>query len=360
MKRKFISFSKIGQFRNVIHDVKHSATYIGVDDNGDAMYDKSRTAPTITFTGTIKLHGTNAGVVFSPSGEQWVQSRKNIITPQNDNAGFATFVHSVSSDFEHFNDVIRSNNPELENRTIVFFGEWCGGNIQKGVAISGLEKMFMMFAVKVAEDVDDNGNIVDTAYYLTNDKWSSLSSPSNKIYNINDYDQFSIDIDFENPGFSQAKMAEYVLEVEKECPVGREFGRKLNEDNTTGEGIVWVGWHEGTRYVFKTKGEKHSTSKVKTLAAVDVEKLESINEFVDYAITENRLNQAIEQVFTSTSTEISINKTGDFLRWVINDVISEELDTLVKNGLEPKDVNRDLSKKAHIWFMSYINSCVGL
>ena len=360
MKPKFIRFSDIGQFRNVVRNIQQSATYIGTDENGNAMYDNTVKLPTITFTGTVKLHGTNAGVVFSPDGDMWVQSRKHIITPLKDNAGFATFVNSVSSVFDKFNTEIREQNPELKNRTIVFFGEWCGGNIQKGVAISGLPKMFVMFAVKVAELVDDNGEVIDEAYYLTNDKWKDFSSEDDKIYNINDYAQYSIDIDFENPRVAQEKMIEYVESVERECPVGRAFGRKPGEDNTTGEGIVWVGWYDGVRYVFKTKGQKHSSSKVKTLASVDVEKLKSINEFVEYAVTENRLNQAIEQVFTITSTEVDIRKTGDFLRWVVNDIIKEELDTLIENGLEPKDVNRDISKKARIWFMDYINKQVGL
>ena len=41
----------------------------------------------------------------------------------------------------------------------------------------------------------------------------------------------------------------------------------------------------------KVKGEKHSSSKVKKLASVDVEKLNSIKDFVDYAVTESRLEQ---------------------------------------------------------------------
>ena len=356
---KFIKFSDIGQFRTVISNVRHDATYIGVDDDDRPMYDNTRLSPTITFNGTVKLHGTNVGVVFNSSSDMWVQSRKNIITPAKDNAGCASFIYSVKDNFQKFDFDLRMSNPELEDKTLAFFGEWCGGNVQSNVSISGLPKMFVMFAVKVAEDVDD-GNVINTAYYLTNDKWKHLKSENNRIYNINDYDQYSIDIDFEKPEFAQSKMIEYVNSVEEECPVGKAFGRVKGEDNTTGEGIVWVGWHEGKRYVFKTKGEKHSTSKVKTLAAVDVEKLSSINEFVDYVVTENRLNQAIEQVFTSTSEPVEIKRTGDFLRWVINDVMKEENDTLVKNGLESKDVNRYISKKAQLWFMNKLDEQVGI
>lgn len=44
------------------------------------------------------------------------------------------------------------------------------------------------------------------------------------------------------------------------------------------------------------KGEKHSASKVKTLAAVDPERLVNITEFVEYAVTENRLEQGTQKV----------------------------------------------------------------
>jgi len=30
---------------------------------------------------------------------------------------------------------------------------------------------------------------------------------------------------------------------------------------------------------------------------------------------------------------------GDVIRWVINDIIKEEMDTMVSNGVEPKEVN---------------------
>jgi hypothetical protein len=41
---------------------------------------------------------------------------------------------------------------------------------------------------------------------------------------------------------------------------------------------------------------------------------------------------------------------GDLIRWVINDVIKEESDTLVKNGLEPKDVNKHVSNRVREMF----------
>lgn len=359
MKKKFTSFSKIGQFRGIIDDVKHHTQYVGMNEDGTMNMNRNAEMPTITFKGTVKLHGTNAGVVSNSEGEIWYQSRSNIITPQNDNAGFAFFADANKEVFKGFIDDIRSKTG-LVNETIAIFGEWCGGSIQKGVAISGLEKMFVIFAVKVVTSISDDDDRTSSNYYLTDDIWCGYNSPKNKIYNINDFESFYVDIDFNNLEVARNNLIEVMSKIEKECPVGKAFGRELGKDNTTGEGNVWVGWWKGNRYVFKVKGEDHSATKVKTLVPVDMEKLNSIKEFVEYSVTENRLNQAIEQVFTSKSETPSISKTGDFLRWIINDIIAEESDTMIGNGLEPKEVNKHISDVSRKWFIKYLDKLAGI
>jgi alpha-acetolactate decarboxylase len=83
--------------------------------------------------------------------------------------------------------------------------------------------------------------------------------------------------------------------------------------------------------------------------------MNSVNEFVDYSVTENRLNQAIEQVFTSNNLRTDIKNTGDFIKWIMNDVLKEETDTLVKNNLIWKDVQGVIAKKASRWFKEYLD-----
>jgi len=116
-----------------------------------------------------------------------------------------------------------------------------------------------------------------------------------------------------------------------------------------GEGIVWTAEFKGIVHRFKVKGEKHSSSKVKTLANVNVEKLEGIQKFVDYAVTESRFNQACENVFPNDEP-IDVRKMGDVIRWVVNDVIKEEMDTMVENQVEPKEVNKYISAKVREMF----------
>lgn len=340
-KRRMITFPEIGQFRQIIKLVTDNTRYSGKDVNGDAIYDASKRLPTLRFTGTVKLHGTNAGVTLTKDGDMYPQSRENVISVEKDNAGFAFFVESNKEVFKDFFKTLDIRDADY----ITIFGEWAGGNIQKGVAINGLPKMFVVFAVKLSYDDESKTN-----YFLTNEETKHLKNSDAKIYNVLDFENYTIDIDFENPHLAQNKLIELTQAVEDECPVGKAFG-----NIGTGEGIVWKCDTERGTIRFKVKGEKHSSSKVKTLAPVNTEKVNSIKEFAEYAVTESRLEQGIEKVFTSVNEQMDIKKMGDFLKWITNDVIKEEMDTLKDNGLEPKEVTSAVSNIARKWFLDKWN-----
>lgn len=70
----FVKYPKIGQYRNVVKEVS------------DYCEHNNKELPVITFHGTVKLHGTNAGISFDPNtNELQAQSRNRIITPESDN-----------------------------------------------------------------------------------------------------------------------------------------------------------------------------------------------------------------------------------------------------------------------------------
>jgi hypothetical protein len=146
---------------------------------------------------------------------------------------------------------------------------------------------------------------------------------------------------------------EYIIKL-------KEFGNEdkvvseLNEDvnveiSMIGEGIVWSVNDNGVVHRFKVKGELHSSSKVKKLAEVDVEKINSIKEFVEYAVTESRFNQALEKIFPNDEP-VDVKKMGNLIKWVVDDIIKEESDTMVANNLEPKDVSKFISTKVREMF----------
>lgn len=335
---KRIKFPEIEQFRQLIKFVSDRTRYAGKNENG-AIFDNSIKLPTLTFTGTVKLHGTNSGVTLSKNGKIYAQSRESILTVEDDNYGFASFVEKNEQSFRKLFDTLEFRDCDY----ITIFGEWCGSNIQKGVAINGLPKMFVIFDVKMSYDSDEKNN-----YFLDNDEIKHLRNEKILIYNIYDFETYTIDIDFENPALSQNKLVELTNEVEKQCPVGKAFGKE-----GIGEGIVWKSKAFNETIRFKVKGEKHSSSKVKTLAPVDTEKINSIKEFAKYSVTVSRLEQGLEKTFGEE--EIDIKKLGDFLRWIVNDILKEERDTLEDNGLEPKDVNKEISNVARTWFLNKWN-----
>ena len=168
-------------------------------------------------------------------------------------------------------------------------------------------------------------------FFLTDAETKHLKFTESKIFNILDFKTFEIEIDFENPQASQNKLIELTSEVEKECPVGKYFG-----NIGIGEGIVWKCDTPKGVIRFKVKGKKHQSSKVKVLAPVNTEKLNSIKEFAEYSVTESRLEQGIEKTFKSVGESIDIKKLGRFLKWIVGDIMKEEMDTLVANNLEPK------------------------
>tara|TARA_R110000737_G_C14516507_1_gene474593 strand:- start:59 stop:1087 length:1029 start_codon:yes stop_codon:yes gene_type:complete len=336
--KKHVSYPKIAQFRNVISNINREITFTGLDEGGNAIYNPSIKKPTLTFKGTVKLHGTNASVCFNSKDGFWIQSRNNIITLENDNAGFALFTESRKSEFLTLLEILADEDGDIDSEcTISIYGEWAGKGVQKSVGISELEKAFYVFGVKISKPQDEEFN----SYWIDS---SNVRNTECRIFNVEDYETYSIDVDFNMPQLAQNKFSEITDRVENECPISKAFG----VNNGIGEGVVWSVEYKGNVHRFKVKGEKHSVTRVKKLASVDVEKLKTIQDFIEYAVTENRFSQAVENVFGSG--DLDIKKMGDLIRWFVKDVASEEMDTMLENGLEPKDVNKYISARVREMF----------
>lgn len=318
-----LKYNSIEQFRNVIRKVKENHDYQGKNELGEAIYSHITPYPTLKFKGTVKVHGTNAGIVLHKNGQIDFQSRERVLSLEQDNAGF--MLAMMGKDLNFLFENVQFND------YIAVYGEWSGGNIQKGVAINGLPKMFIIFGYKV------------------DGIWMDVRPQNNEenIYHITQFPTYEIDIDFNNPELSQNKLIELTITVEDECPVGKFFGV-----SGIGEGIVWTNI-DNEDFKFKSKGEKHSASKVKTLNAVDVESLEGLKEFVDLAVTENRLEQGL-QYLTEMGFSLESKSTGEFLSWVVKDVIKEETDTIIKNQFDVKKVKSVVSAKARMWFLNRV------
>jgi hypothetical protein len=325
-------FTDIGQFREVIRAIKSHHDYKGDDENGSPIYRHESPYPTLKFRGTIKLHGTNSAVTLYKDGHYEYQSRERVLEIGNDNCCFMLTMSNInlSKLFEGI---------EFQDHCAIY-GEWCGSSVQKGVAISSLPKMWVIFGIRI-----------DNVYHSIFD-YKHLKMEENRIFNITQFENYELDIDFEKPEVAQNKLIEYTTKVEEECPVGRYF-----EVHGIGEGIVWEYINGEERYIFKVKGEKHSNSKVKKMASVDIEEVESLKEFVEYAVTDNRMQQGIDKM-KELGKPLEMSITGEYLKWVYNDVLKEEQDTIIKNGIDVKKVGSHISNKARKFWLDYLDKSV--
>ena len=142
--KKLIKMPSIPKLDTVVRDIQYQARYLGSDEDGNPIYDEAAELPVLTFTGTCKLHGSNGSVAYNGK-ELWAQSKGNIITPEKDNYGFASFVERNK---HHLLSFMTSLRGVLDAEEVVVYGEWAGKGIQAGVAIAELPKAWYMFGVK--------------------------------------------------------------------------------------------------------------------------------------------------------------------------------------------------------------------
>lgn len=401
MTIKLTKFPHIDQLRHVVESVRATAKYHGITE-----------LPKIPFKGTVKLHGTNAGIVKNlKAGNIWAQSRETVLTETADNAGFAKFILNVElpdlgasaqsllfmTYQTHF--AIQLGR-EITDGRIAIFGEWCGKGIMKGVGITRLEKMFVIFGVKyvpeaesfawrdVKDTLPNKGQRImgrdaefntweeswDTAEPLgqmthwvpfgeTEGVWANKTFTNllkdtgfveqlekARIFDIETFPTFNITIDFNNPEASIEELTRQTGRVETCCPVAFAMDGEVG----VGEGIVWKNlelWngHKPGSFVFKTKGPKHKEAAHDKIT-VDPEKVAGIKAFVDGVATEHRFEKMLEKL-TIAGVAIKNENTPQFLKLVGDDVLREEGDILAASELDRKDVMKSVNLVARTWWL---------
>jgi hypothetical protein len=314
-----------------------------IEDYKDCdMYDIEVEDTHCYFVNGVLVHNCNASFVYDFSEDQlYAQSRNRVLSITSDNYGFAFWVESNKNKLKNIIDQLSYIATDKSLSSIVVYGEWAGPGIQKNVAISEIEKKsFFVFAAKLI--FADESFIWVHHNWLKSENFMYLNSDT--IYFIEDFETFDIEIDFNQPEMSINKMVELVNQVEKECPVGKAFGI-----SGIGEGIVFS--NQSLR--FKCKGNLHSVTNTKTLIPVDEEKLNTVKEFVDYAVTENRLEQMMQKM-NEFNIELTPKNVGVYFKFVNDDVIKEEMDTLIDSELEFKDVVKSIQNKARTYYLTQI------
>lgn len=336
MSKPLFKFPSIGQFRNAVYDVKYHATRSVID-----------------FERTVKIHGSNASIVVPLWDDKtlYAQSRNNIITPEKDNAGFARWVDENSTALaETFAEPISDILGNWDNEShVVVYGEWCGEGIQKNVAVNKLPKMFVVFGYRVVYLNDlEHPRTYSGSVSAFEDEPLSFSNHEIGMYNIHEFGSEIITIDFDNLADMQEQLEADAEEVGRQCPVGTYFGVE-----GPGEGHVYNAISHNVK--FKMKSDAHKVSKKATFTPEALTQINDISELVDTILLEPRLEQGIEYLKEMHIADDKFESIGEYISWVITDVIKEESDIILETGLPVKLVNKEIAKRARIYFQKHVN-----
>jgi hypothetical protein len=326
---RHIKYPKIRQFKDAIKRVQSMATFIGLDEDNNAIYDADLKKPVIKFTGQVKLHGTNSGIQYDcVSGELVAQSRSRIV--KDGHFGFAQW---VASNRAELTTIFKNIEAPKGTNSIVMFGEWAGRGIQKGVGVTQIDPAFFLF--DIAFKSDDEEELM----------WDESLIESYFFHTISVFPTYEVAVDFSDPAKARDEMEIMVEAVEKECPVTKMLGH-----TGIGEGIVFTGQYKNERIQFKVKGDAHKVVGSKEKIAITEEDLNDIQELIAYTVTENRVKQGVQEVCNG---ELDKRYTGALLKWIVKDIQSEEQDAIEKLGVN--GYTKYLSDAARKIFFRLIN-----
>lgn len=346
-------FPSISQFSDFIKDARRFHKVY--DEEGEKYHNA-----TVVVQGTVKIHGTNAAIGYSNALGVWAQSHKRLLTPESDNFDFARYVDTHKDEFTHLlQKLARAFDVDLDKAAIYVYGEYCGGNIQKGVAVSGLPKMFVLFDAGTIAKVDDTMRWFD----IVGDEWHIESI---RCFNIGKFGVFTLEtrLDPDSLAVTRTTLLKLTEQVEQECPVGRYFGRVRGVNCTVGEGIVWRGRlqksyvangevvHKTHLVRWKVKGKLHAN--VTKAAALSPEVCASLAEFVEKAVTVARCEQGVQNVYGEESMSSEwFKKKRHFSNWILTDVLKEDLysvpETLIQDGQVAKELKDAVRQRAEDW-----------
>lgn len=326
-----VKYRKTNHMDDVFRHVRKVTQSVKIGD--EWVVDSSIKLPVVNAKATVKLHGTNLGVVSDGVNIQW-QSRNNVITQHCDNAGSAAFCDARKSAIEELVAKIRTRNGLADDETICIYGEFVGKGIFN-VGVSQMEKSFFIFSVEC------NGQQL-------NENW--IESPEINIFNILNMQTYDIEIDFNDYNSCLEKLTEVVVAIDKRCPVAKQFGF-----DGVGEGVVVSFQLNGENLIFKVKGESHTSSKVK-IPKIKADKVD-YSSLVEAVCPQWRLDQQYHLVVdTLNGGTPDRTMIGTFIKSVAADIIDECSSVLGDSNVTYKDVGGAVAQQCKVYFLARLQS----
>lgn len=334
---RFVNFPSIYDLHRVYRGVKERAQFVSKDPVTEKVtYDQAKPLPVLQYRGSVKIHGTNAAIVQTPTGIHG-QSRENMIHAERDHFDFQANMDKHMGEVELMFSMTRAIlgiDPDKEC-SIALMGEWAGGRVQTKASLAVLPMFFTIAAVNV-----------DGVWYDMR-QFKDLHSEEARIFNTEMFETHHVTIDFARFDLIQTQLAEITMGVEKDCPVARYFGIK-----GIGEGLVWNCVDDpDPRLWLKVKGQEHSNTNVKVLNTVDTEDVAKHYNFVDAVTQLPRMEQGIHVMIHEKHLEVNEKNMSEFIRWVYADIVREEEILMQQQGIDPKKIGRPVSEICKKWYL---------
>ena len=339
--KQHIPFGDTPNFKSIVHDMKKSAVYdYQVANKCEYVEGDPLVMPTIRFFGTEKIHGTNASVCYNHADGLWAQAKNRIIEIGDDNYGCAAAVMAQQDVWlELMLSLANEQNIDLDIHTLTIYFEWAGGNIQgDNSAVSGLDKSAFIFSHARVSMGD------------VHIKWiSTVDAQASKhgIYNLTDYDMYTITLDFNDLDACVATLDDITLNVvEPKSPVGTAF----NLDNV-GEGVYYIALVNGELIRFKHKGLLHGgkPKQPKVRTPMDSDRIVFLIDLAAELIPVWRITQAIKETNATTMKDI-----GNVFKWIHQDILKEETVILADANTDYKDVQKFVVASVKEYYVDHI------
>ncbi|KAH9867135.1 hypothetical protein IAQ61_007727 [Plenodomus lingam] len=307
----------------------------------------------IPITGTVKLHGTHADILIYSNDEIVFQSRNvTRLSALKDNYGFAATMSTKTKALLQLRDMYKTHWLQInpgdffdENFPVIVAGEWIGEKIEKGVAISQLSRRFVVISVNI------NGK------WQRDQDYGSISLPLHDIYNVARAGFYTATLypnDTQRTLLEVESMAE---EVACTCPFAETFGIKGK-----GEGIVWkptsAEYNPNPTLWFKTKGgafKPKLAQPPKKTWTFDIagERRDATAYVARVWCSVQRLEQGWD-FLRETDRERNMSTLDDYVKWVHEDILTEEKVYIRKHKLERNDLKVEIAKIAKPWYLAKV------
>ena len=127
-------YRKTLTWENFVNSVLHRSRFVGLDETGQPIYEENVEYPVIKFNGTVKLHGTNAGVSYNvETGEIWPTKKSQLMKSETGHMGFNEWVFQNKDYFlNYFKEIDEKLNVNGNYVGYNLYGEWAGKGIWSG------------------------------------------------------------------------------------------------------------------------------------------------------------------------------------------------------------------------------------